>query len=738
MAIQKYSNNFSTLLAQNAAAGSVQLFLDDVSGLPDISGGNFCILTLKRLSDGLREVVKVTAIDVPSKSVSVVRGQELSTPLAFVVADEVQLRLTAGGIGFVTDEVARLEDAETGLLAAETNAAASAAAALVSEGNSSTSADESAASAAAALVSENNAATSESNASASETAAGVSETNAAASAAAALVSETNAGLSEDAALVSETNAAASEAAAASIVAGTAPERHSVRPSLLLDFANSKKIDPRITFSRASTARYWDGKTKIKGEENLLTYSQEFDNAAWVKSSATIAANNTAAPDGTITADRITFGAAGTGNSVSQVVSVDSGTDAVYSIYLKGTAAETVDLELGDLSSTIVTFTGSWQREVVSGANAATAVRVISGTGRTATVFHVWGAQLEKRDTLTDYLPTTSAALVRYQPVLQTAAIDAARFDHDLATSESKGLLIEEARTNLLTYSSEFDNAAWTKTRSSITPDIFVAPDGLVAADKFVEDSSLNTHEITESTSVTSGTTYQYTVYAKPAERSEIRLQFSTTGFGANVATDFDLTNGILFERVTGTNSASSMEAVGNGWYRCTLQSDATSTVASTSPQMMLSSGLQVSYQGDGYSGLYIWGAQFEAGISATSYIPTSGATATRSADAASVTGEGQLGYGALYIEAYAATGSSIVNLGDTSVIAPDTSNHKIATSYDPTSTDASSDGGTIANSAGSVGGADLGILEGGTGHIRKLSNYPIRLTDTELQSITEA
>jgi hypothetical protein len=84
----------------------------------------------------------------------------------------------------------------------------------------------------------------------------------------------------------------------------APTRHSIRPSLNLDFANSKVLDPRITFTRASNATYYDGYTSVKAEENLIKYSQEFDNAVWVKSQSAITANNIAAPDGTQTADKL--------------------------------------------------------------------------------------------------------------------------------------------------------------------------------------------------------------------------------------------------------------------------------------------------------------------------------------------------------------------------------------------------------------------------------------------------
>ena len=79
----------------------------------------------------------------------------------------------------------------------------------------------------------------------------------------------------------------------------------VKPALLLDFANTKRLDPRITFTRTTTATYYDGFTTAKAEENLFLYSQEFDNAAWLTLRATVSANSTTAPDGTATADSLT-------------------------------------------------------------------------------------------------------------------------------------------------------------------------------------------------------------------------------------------------------------------------------------------------------------------------------------------------------------------------------------------------------------------------------------------------
>ena len=80
---------------------------------------------------------------------------------------------------------------------------------------------------------------------------------------------------------------------------------SINPSLDLDFANSVALDPRVTFTRAGTGTYYDGSTSAIAEQNLLTYSQQFDNSIWTKNSTTYTANTQTAPDGTTTAGTFT-------------------------------------------------------------------------------------------------------------------------------------------------------------------------------------------------------------------------------------------------------------------------------------------------------------------------------------------------------------------------------------------------------------------------------------------------
>jgi len=227
-------------------------------------------------------------------------------------------------------------------------------------------------------------------------------------------------------------------------------------------------------------------------------------------------------------------------------------------------------------------------------------------------------------------------------VLQTAGTDVPRFDHDPATGASRGLLIEEARTNLYERSAEFDDAFWGKNGSSITADVAAttAPDGSNGADKVVENNANSSHHVGKQLTLTNATNYTLSVFAKADERTFLNVALaigslaSTSAFQEAVHATFDLSNGTLFAS-TGTPTTT-IQNVGNGWYRLTV-SKLTTQTANTPTRFSLHDGTGVTYTGDGTSGLYIWGAQLEAGAFPTSYIPTTSAAATRAADVAYVT-----------------------------------------------------------------------------------------------------
>ena len=129
-----------------------------------------------------------------------------------------------------------------------------------------------------------------------------------------------------------------------------------KPTLNLDFAGSKVLDPRITFTRSSSASYYDGSLTM-AEQNLLTYSEQFDNAAWVKSSATATANATTAPDGTLTAAKLYENVTNNRHELelNNPLSISSGVSYTFSIYLKSAERRYVFLSHSGLNTEAACF-----------------------------------------------------------------------------------------------------------------------------------------------------------------------------------------------------------------------------------------------------------------------------------------------------------------------------------------------------------------------------------------------
>jgi hypothetical protein len=207
----------------------------------------------------------------------------------------------------------------------------------------------------------------------------------------------------------------------------------IEPSLKLDFANARALDPRITFTRASTATYVGANGLIKtagadearfdhdpstGESlgllieesrtNILPYSEDFSQSAWVTfGTASKSSNVATAPDGNFTADSITIPAA---SGVLDNILISVNTTYTFSAYIRGTPGTTIRILSNANSSgivtNIVTVSEIWQRYSVtfttnSGDN-NTSIQFDSGGGNT---FYVWGAQVEAGSFPTSYIPT---------------------------------------------------------------------------------------------------------------------------------------------------------------------------------------------------------------------------------------------------------------------------------------------------------------------------------------------
>jgi len=250
--------------------------------------------------------------------------------------------------------------------------------------------------------------------------------------------------------------------------------------------------------------------------------------------------------------------------------------------------------------------------------------ILSGSLSPSLILQFAGAQtLDPRITFTR---STTATFTGSDGLIQTAAIDAPRFDYNPVTLAPLGLLIEEQRANLLTYSEQFDNAAWTKISTTITANTIIAPDGALSGDLSVADTSSAIHAVRATYTGTTTTTYSYSVYAKQGSGSyEFVIQFGASSgtpawnSGNRATARFNLLTGVVVSTFGVGNSTAvsgSIAPVGNGWYRCTFVFIPDTTGASTSFSIgqiatPTSQSASIAWTGDGYSGIYIWGAQLE-------------------------------------------------------------------------------------------------------------------------------
>lgn len=413
--------------------------------------------------------------------------------------------------------------------------------------------------------------------------------------------------------------------------------------LALNFADgTNTLDPRITFSRSSNATVTDSNGNIVfAPHNLLTFSEQFDNAAWNKNNATVTANATSAPDGTTTADKLIETAVSGNHWVFLNPSFTQGLQYTASVYAKAAERTQIHVQVGgtsafgdltsaifDLSTqTVVSTTNSpttsitsvgngWYRLTVSKtatANGSPQLQVGLATGNTNSYTgdgtsgaFIWGAQLNV-GSIQPYYPTTVKNLLGFSEAFENAA-----------WTKSNSFI----QTNLLTFSEQFDNAAWSKTNVSVTANNTLSPFGTSTADTIIPNTTLGDHLVAAgSIAATSGTVYTLSVYAKASGYNFIRLSFGNVAGGGY--TFFDLSNGTV--GTTSGMTSSSITPVGNGWYRCSVTRAASSTANLGGDVYITSANGQFNWSGNGTSGVALWGAQLVQGASAGDYVQTTSA-----------------------------------------------------------------------------------------------------------------
>jgi len=441
----------------------------------------------------------------------------------------------------------------------------------------------------------------------------------------------------------------------------------------LRFALQKTLDPRVTFTRASTGTFVGSDGVLQSAvTNLLLRSEEFDNASWTKSNASVSANSAAAPNGTTTADSlIENSSVSVQHFAQQLVTVAANTLHTVSVFVKANTRSIVRFGLlnniltsgafahfnaatgvistqttagtaTSVSYSIEPYANGWYRCRVScviDALSATASMFIglvddsnnaTYTGNGTSGLFLWGAQLEQSSTAGEYIPTTSTIN------------SAPRFDHNPTTGESLGLLVEEARTNSVTNNTMVGAVAGTPGTLPTGWGTFVSPTGLTRT--IVGIGTVNgINYIDVRFSGTPSSTGEITLYLSPATTATLAQAWTSTawlslagGSTSNIGVvnlrNFELNSG-AYVREIGTSFVSS---ISSDFVR---RQNITTSFGASANQIQLVLSIYATAAGTPIDiTLRIGLPQLEQGAFATSVIPTTTATATRAADVASITG----------------------------------------------------------------------------------------------------
>jgi hypothetical protein len=412
----------------------------------------------------------------------------------------------------------------------------------------------------------------------------------------------------------------------------------------------------VTFTRASNANEFNAQGLLVTRanqgalgNNLLTFPQDFDNAAWGKSNTTITANAEVAPDGTLTSEKLQENTANQTHFISQSVTVGSQSNYTvsFSIYLKAAERTWVALQVANNSRVDYYFryfnlstgqagtnTGSngvtsssyniesvgndWYRITVTATFTSVTSLILSDvflasadgtatyTGNGISGIYIWGAQLELGSTATEYFPTN---------------INQPRFDW----ASTAGI----TSTNLLLYSQDFSNAKWQVSSTTLQNNVTTAPDGSATGGKVISSLATNAQNFFyNDVPVTAGLTYTASIYLKYAGKQFVQLLVSNF-FSTNYA-NFDLVNKTI---TAGTYVNASVTDVGNDWLRCSFSFVSLSTGSNLDffPAWFIDSGTAArapNSTGNGTDAVEVWGAQLEVGTAPTNYIQTAANTVT--------------------------------------------------------------------------------------------------------------
>ena len=439
-------------------------------------------------------------------------------------------------------------------------------------------------------------------------------------------------------------------------------------------------DGDFTFSRgsnlAATRVNSEGLIE-KGRENLLTYSNTFDQ--WSDTTIVLTSGQTGydgSSDAWLMAKNGTNSRIFLGVTTSGVTTTSVYAKANESNYLRmrcdttsATSNTFFDLSNGTIYSTSQTIDekiedvgGGWYRCSVVPNDPTTIVRLYPAeAGSTTDVsgsIYIQDAQTESGLVSTDVITTTTTT--EQAGILE----DMPRLDYS-GGATCGHLLLEPQRSNVITQSEYI--GAWTESGLTITDNNATSPEGVQNAAKLTLPSGSATKRIALGSMPVTAVARSYSFFVKSDDITAVQLVHSgdLQGYAR-----FDISTGVVGS--TGTKTTSDIQDYGNGWYRCIANFDSSNAFGSTIYLYISDSatggyGGSTSAEGD----LFVYGSQYEEGSYPTSYIPTygSGSSVTRSADNCQVEDESALinsEQGALYFEGIAIDpdSSSVISFSD--------------------------------------------------------------------------
>jgi hypothetical protein len=239
--------------------------------------------------------------------------------------------------------------------------------------------------------------------------------------------------------------------------------------------------------------------------------------------------------------------------------------------------------------------------------------VANGSNGSGSVY-IYQAQANIGSTAKPYFPTTDR-------------LNVPRLTYQNGGGGCPSLLLEKQSTNLFSYSEQFDNAAWSKSNVTITANNTTSPDGTQNADLSTATAG---GELLQGVVLSTSTSYTFSFYVKKGTASDAKYRVYNFDAGVNV--------------VAPTSYISQTST--SDWVRV--------VVSFTTGATGTNYGIYLLDQTSAGT-MYFWGAQAEVSSYATSYIPTTSASATRVADACFKTGISSLigqTEGTMFIDTY--------------------------------------------------------------------------------------